>query len=105
MKINTKQILKNIAGVEIKDEDKKGFTLGQALGNIITASKEGGKMKLYILGTKLFQDTLTDIDEADLNLLKQAVKTTEAYGALIAGQCEMLLEEIKEEKKEVKEEK
>ncbi len=52
-------------------------------------------MKLYILGTKLFQEKDVEIDSADLNLIKEAIKKSEVYGALILGQCEMLLEEVK----------
>jgi len=52
-------------------------------------------MKLYILGTKLYQEVEVEVDDADLNLLKSVVKSSEVYNALILGQCEMLLEEIK----------
>lgn len=95
MKINTQIVLKDLAGKEIKDPDGKGFTLGQALSNIVVADKAEGKMKLYVLGTKLYQDKMVEVDEADLNLIKSIVKKTEAYGALVAGQCEVILEEIK----------
>jgi len=95
MKILTQTVLKDLSGKEILDENKKGFTLGQALGNICVSSKEEGKMKLYILGTKLFQDKDVEVDDADLNLLKNVVKKTEVYEALIAGQCELLLDEVK----------
>lgn len=95
MKINTKIAIKDLSGKEVKDGEKV-FTLGQALSNIVVGAKEGGKMKLYILGTKLFQDDTVEVDESDLNLIKSAVKSTEIYGALVAGQCEMLLDEIKD---------
>ncbi len=95
MKINTKIAIKDLSGKEVKDGEKV-FTLGQALSNIVVGAKEGGKMKLYILATKLFQDDTVEVDESDLNLIKSAVKSTEVYGALVAGQCEMLLDEIKD---------
>ena len=94
MKINTKIVLKNIKGENLKNEDKD-FTLGEALSNVVVNAKEGGKMKLYILGTKLYQEVEVEVDDADLNLLKSVVKSSEVYNALILGQCEMLLEEIK----------
>jgi hypothetical protein len=95
MIINTKIVLKDLAGKEILDENKEVFTFGQALANIVVSAKEGGKMKLFLLGTKLFQNDKVEVDEADLTLLKSVVKSTEVYGALIAGQCEQLLEEVK----------
>lgn len=94
MKIYTKIVLKDLAGKEMEEA-----TFGKALANIVVGAKEGGKMKLYVLGTKLFQDDVVEVDESDLSLLKSVVKSTEVYGALISGQCELLLEEIKEEKK------
>lgn len=95
MIINTKIVLKDLSGKEIQDEKKEGFTLGQALANIVVSAETGGKMKLFVLGTKLFQNSKVEVDESDLQLLKEAVKSTKTYGALIAGQCELLLEEIK----------
>lgn len=97
MKIDLNIGLKNLKGEIIKDEQEKEFTLGQALANIVISAKEGGKMKLYILGTKLFQEDFLEVDDADLILLKNAVKTTEVYGALVSGQCEMLLDEVKKD--------
>lgn len=95
MIINCTIELKTLAGDVIMDSDNKAFTLGKALGNIIVGSEEQGKMKLYILGTKLFQNKKVEVDEADMNLIKKVVASTKVYGALIAGQCEQLLEEIK----------
>lgn len=97
MKINCKTPIKNLKGEDMKDEDGQVFTLGKALALIVVNAKEGGKMKLFLLGTKLYQQDTVEVDTADLTLLKSVVKSTESYGALIAGQCEMLLEEVKKE--------
>jgi hypothetical protein len=94
MKINTQIVLKDLAGKDIKISEE-GFTFGNALSNIIIASKEGGKMKLYVLATKLYKDKVVEVDEADLNLIKSSVKSSEVYNALVLGQCEVLLEEVK----------
>ena len=100
MIIKTKIGLKNLKGEEFKNEEGEVFTLGQALANIVVGAKEDGKMKLFLLGTKLFQNEKVEVDEVDLLLLKRAVKTTEIYGALIAGQCELLLESLNEKPNE-----
>lgn len=96
MLINTKIVLKDLAGKEIKNSDDEVFTLGQALSNIVVGAKEGGKMKLFLLGTKLYQNGKVEVDSADLSLLKNVVKSTEVYGVLVAGQVEMLLEDVKD---------
>lgn len=98
MIIKTSQILKNLKGEELKDGEEP-FTLGIALGNILASSQEGGKMKMFLLATKLAQNKSVEVDSADLGVIKKAVESTKIYSALVAGQVEMLLDEIKEVKK------
>ncbi len=95
MIINTKIVLKNLKGEEIKNGTEV-FTLGEALGNILISTKEGGKMKLFILGQKMVTQKSVDLDESDLALLKSSVKSSEVYNALILGQCEQILESLNE---------
>jgi len=99
MLIKTDIKLKDMFGKELAGDDP--LTLGKALGNILGSSEEGGKMKLFILGSKLCQEENVEVDEADLNLIKNAVKKTKIYNAIVSGQCEFLLENVKED--EVKE--
>ena len=91
--INCKQTLKDLAGNDIKVDDKD-FTIGQALANIVVADQTGGKMKLYILGTKFYQNDSVELDDADFSLVKSAVKASTAYGAIVVGQIESILETI-----------
>lgn len=98
MKINTKTVLKTLSGEDMVDERGNKFTLGKALGNILAASEDQGKMKLVTLGMQLFQEKDMELDTADFALIKETVKKSKFYSALIAGQCELLLEEVKEEK-------
>lgn len=98
MKIKLNTPLKDLSGEPIADGGKN-FTFGQALASIVSASDTGGKMKLYVLATKLFNEKDIDVDEADLSLIKNAVASTKVYAnALITGQCELLLEDVKESK-------
>ena len=95
MNIDLTVELKDLAGNKIPDGDGF-FTLGKALGNIVAGADVGGKMKLFILGTKLFQEKTITVDDADLALIKSAVEATNVYpGSLIPGQCAQLLEEVK----------
>lgn len=99
MKINLLQTINNLDGKPLKDEDKKDFTLGQALSNILLASKTKGGMKIFLLAKKCFEEKELEVDGADLALIKNEVKTSDAYGGvLVTGQCELLLESLKEEK-------
>lgn len=93
-KINLDQVLIDLKGEEIKDGEN-GFTMGKALANIMLASKEGGKMKLYILGTKFYTGGNAELDASDFSLVLKTVKASEAYGSLIVGQVETILESYK----------
>lgn len=95
MKINTKVCLKNLKGDEI-EINKEKFTLGDALAEMLIQSKTGGKMKMFTLAQKLVKDKTVEVDASDMAMIKEAVKTTEVYNALVAGQCELLLEEVKD---------
>jgi len=96
MIIKADTILVNLAGKNLKAEDDKDLTFGMAIANMLLGSKSGGKMKLYILGKKLFEGGNVEVDLSDLNIIKEVVRTTENYNALVSGQCEVLLEEVKE---------
>lgn len=90
MKINCKIILKDL---NRKDID---LTFGQALGQILVNSSTKGGMKIYILADKLANEKLLEIDIADLSLIKKEVEETKVYNNLIIGQCQLLLEDIKD---------
>ena len=96
MKIKLNETLKDLSGKELKEESGKTFTLGKALSNILGNAESHGKMKLFILAQDCFKKDTLEVDTADFNLIKETVKETKIYKAMIAGQCEMLLEEIKE---------
>ena len=96
MKLNLKTQLKNLAGEPLMN-GKEVLTLGEALSNILVSSKTKGGMKIFLLAKKCFEESELEIDKADLALIKNEVKTSDAYaGVLVQGQVELLLEEIKE---------
>jgi len=98
MKINLRKELSSLNGEALKDGTET-LTLGKALSNILSTSEEGGKMKLFILAKKFYEDKEVDLDAADLAIVKKAVEKTKIYTPLVAGQVELLLAEVKEEKK------
>lgn len=98
MKINTQLVLKNFKDLPLKDEEGNEMTLGKALANIIISTKEGGKMKLFVLAKNLFEAKGNlEVDDSDLSLIKNSVKSTEIYTVLVTGQLELILENIKDE--------
>lgn len=98
MNINLKQPICNLKGEPLKDNEGEILTFGRALANILAGSKTKGGMKLFILAKKCFEQDVIEIDKADLGLIKNEVKSSEVYsGILVTAQCELLLEDIKEE--------
>ncbi len=96
MKINTSTIICDLKGKAIKN-GAEDFTLGDALSNILVSSKTGGKMKLYVLATKLAQEKTVDVDDADFKMIKDCCEQSEAYTPLISGQLLLLLEDLKKD--------
>jgi hypothetical protein len=88
--------IKNLKGVPLKAEGDEVFSVGKALAEILLAAKEGGKMKLFILAQKFYDGGNIELDEADLGLVRKAVKDSEVYSALVLGQLELLLESKKD---------
>jgi len=96
-KIETKKAIVNLNGEEFKNGEEV-FTIGHALANILLANEAGGKMKLYALAQKFWNDEEVELDAADLSLVKKAVETTKSYGALVAGQLGIYLEGLNDTK-------
>lgn len=95
--IDTKQILKKLNGEPLKQNDKD-FTIGDAIGNILSSDEGAGKMKTYVLAKRFTQEKKVDLDEVDFRLLKQLVERTHAFTAIIVGQVLFLLDEAAESK-------
>lgn len=93
MKILTKEVLKDLSGKEFDTET----TVGKMIANILASSETGGKMKLYVLATKFYQEDSVEVDEADLQLIKQAVEGSKSFTPLVTGQILVVLESLKEE--------
>ena len=97
MKINTQEELVNLEGQKLKDGGGNA-TLGKCIANMLISAEENGKMKLFILAQKFYKDNFVEVDSSDLILIKNVVGKTKIYNALVAGQIELILEELKEEK-------
>lgn len=102
MKINTKTSIKDLAGKDIPSGKDGVFTVGLALANILLDSKMGGKMKLFILAQKCFNDSEVTVDEADLSIIRESVEKTEQYNNLVNGQLLQLLNDVKNEENKSK---
>ena len=96
MKISTQTKLKNFIGETLKDNNED-VTIGKAIANILISSEEKGKMKLFVLAQKFYNDENVELDNSDFELVKKTVGETKIYNALVAGQVELFLSELKNE--------
>lgn len=96
MKIILTQTINDLSGKPLQNNEKKVVTLGEVLSNVVIASEEQGKMKLFLLAKKFFEQESIDLDASDLALVKKVVSNSHAYGGtLVLGQVELLLEGAK----------
>ena len=97
MKIDTKKILVNLKGENLKNDKDEPVTVGDAIGNIIITSDIGGKMKMYVLAKKFVSEKEVDVDDADLLMIKDSIEKSKVYNALVCGQILQLIEASKKE--------
>jgi len=100
MKINVNQVLKNLAGETLKDNDGTGkaidATLKLAIINSVLApvqnKNESGveKVKKYELAKKVYANDEIDLTAEEITLIKQRVG--EVYAPLLVGQIFEMLE-------------
>jgi len=95
MKIIASKLLRNFKGEDLRAKDGTPLTVGKACAEILLLSREGGKMKSYILATKLYAEAEVEVDVSDLALIKSATEVTEAYTNLVSGQLLIELEAVK----------
>ncbi len=98
--INTKKILVNFKGEDLKDKEGAPVVLGEVLSTILVNSQVGGKMKSFILAEKLFKESKVQVDSADFSFIKKMTEETSAFNNLVVGQVLVILEEMKEDEKE-----
>lgn len=95
MQIDLKQPISTLAGEPYKTAEGSELTLGNVIAESLATDTTEGKMKLYILAQKAYSEKTMEVDTADLALIKRAIQTNKSYNALILGQAELKLEEIK----------
>ena len=99
MIINTDVIIKNLDGTKIPSDKDGEFTVGRAIGIILSSDREQKKfdaLKAYILAQKFYSDKSVDIDKADLKSLTEILQGTKAYPPLVLGQLLLAIEEKKD---------
>lgn len=94
MKIKTTNVLKDFEGADIEN-----LTVGKMIARVLGNEKQPDPFKAYILAMEFYKKDEVEIDEADLRIVKEAVKKTEFYTPLAIGQVLQVLEEAKEVKK------
>lgn len=98
MKLDCSITIKSIKGEPMKLDKETELKLGDVLAEALLSDLSGGKHKLFILASKVAENKETEVDGADLALIKKAVESSKSYGAqniLIMGQAIGLLEGVK----------
>lgn len=95
MKINTGATVNTLKG-EPYTIDGSPLTVGQVIAEALAVDKTGGKMKLYALSDKCYNNASVEVDAADLALIKKAVTDSQAYNNIVNGQVLVVLEAVKE---------
>lgn len=97
MKIDTKYVLKDITGDELKNESGNPMTIGYILGRILVINKVD-PLRAYILGSDIYKsEGEYEVNKSDLDYITEAVKSNDTYYALVRGQLLEILTQ-KEEK-------
>ena len=92
MTINLSKELQQLNGEIIRDDANNGkpMTIGKAMAyelqNNPVSSEFFGTLKAFVLMQKFYSDEQTEIDEADLKLLRELFENKTKFSALIAGQ-------------------
>lgn len=96
MKIQTKQVLKDLAGVEVKSG-----TVGKFVSDILITPRQGRSMeaqKAFGLAMKFYNDEEVDLDDADFEAVKEEIRGAKDTSPLITGQLLSILNDYKDKK-------
>lgn len=95
MMIDLKAPINTIKGEQFTSgEEKTPLVLGMVIAEALTMDMAGGKMKLWTLAQKAFNNNEMEVDSADMVLIKKVVADSKAYSGniVILGQALELLE-------------
>lgn len=91
MRVNTAALVRNLKG-EAYQADGKDLTVGAVLAEALASVDIGGKMRLFVLAQKCYQQGEVEMDDVDLGLTVKAVEACKAYNNIIIGQALLALD-------------
>lgn len=95
VRINTKIEIVNLKGA-VFEYDGKPLTVGVVVAETLAASEGGGKMKLYGLARRFYDDETVEVDESDRALILKVLQETRVFSSnIVTGQVIQLVEEAK----------
>jgi len=96
MKLNFDFPIKDLNGQNIKENGQE-VHFYKILGMSIMSPeiKIGDVIKKFNLATKIYNDKEVDVDDADLQILKEIVKTSNVFVPLVQAQLLIYLNSIK----------
>lgn len=95
MKIQTGKKVLTLKGEAYKQGDEE-LLVGHVIAEALAGDRTGGKMKMYLLAQRAYEQKELDVDAADLKLIKTSVEQCTTYNNVIVGQVLAELEEVKE---------
>jgi len=105
MKIDLKKEILDLKKQPIKKEEGKIWTLSDFLPDVILGYKGESGIKKFLLATKIAEaKEFVEVDEADLQIIKEAVKSSEglfsieSLNSLFKGQVELYLSKLIDDK-------
>jgi hypothetical protein len=93
--IQTRTILVNFEGKDLKNEKNESLNVGIALSNIILSDDAIGTLKGFSLAKRFYDEETVDLDDADFKSVETSVDNCKIYGKIVTGQLLMILGEIK----------
>lgn len=86
MNISTKEPILNLEGVQMKDSEGKGATVGNVIAGILLGGKtEFDVLKAYDLGTRFYRDKEVTLDDPDSEKLIKVVTDSDQPSVLVKG--------------------
>lgn len=95
MKIQAGKIVSTLEGRPYKMGDHE-LTVGKVLAEALSQSETGGKMKMFLLAKRCWEDAEVEVDAADLALVKRSLESSKAFTNIILGQVLLELENVEE---------
>lgn len=71
------------------------LTIGEAIATVLVNEKQDDSLRAYALAREVYDTDKKDFNTSDLDFIKNSLRKTKIFTALVAGQVLQLLEDNK----------